>query len=353
MKTVLNVNNIDPTNEPLFLGEDLGIQRYDICKYPKFMELYEKQFSNIWRPEEVSLSKDRSDYLNLTDTERFVFENNLRWQTMTDSMLSRSISQIAEYCTNPELEINLVIWAFFETIHSNSYTYILKNIRKDPKNFFESILKDPEIVKRAKETADSYDRIIGDPSDLRQKIFDCVISTQIAEGLAFYISFICSFYFGHKGKMEGNAKIVSLIARDENLHVAITQNILKIWKDNPKEGFSDIVNKNEDKVYEMFRQAVNTEKQWAEYLFSKGSLVGLNEVVLGKYIEWLANNRLRSLGYKEIFETSQNPLGNWVDPYFDSKKKKNMPQETEIESYSIGSRDTNIDLEDMGDFSLD
>lgn len=353
MKTVLNVKNIDPTNEPLFLGNDLGIQRYDICKYPKFMELYEKQFSNIWRPEEVGLSKDRSDYLQLTDTERFVFENNLRWQTMTDSMLSRSISQIGEYCTNPELEINLVIWAFFETIHSNSYTYILKNIRKDPKVFFESILQDTEIVKRAKETASAYDKIIGDTSDLKQKIFDCVISTQIAEGLAFYISFICSFYFGHKGKMEGNSKIVSLIARDEAMHVAITQNIHKIWKEVPEEGFQSIVKKNEDKVYSMFEQAVKTEKDWASYLFSKGSLVGLNEVILGSYVEWLANNRLKSLGYKDIFQTKVNPLGNWVDPYFDSRKKKNMPQETEIESYSIGSRDTELNYDDFKNIDLD
>ena len=337
MKTVLNKKNIDQLKNPMFFGEDLSLQRYDQIKYQKFYDLYDQQLNFFWRPQEVSLVKDISDYKALSDEERFVFDSNLKFQTMTDSMLSRSIHELMKYVTNPELEICMNTWSFFETIHSNSYTYILNNVYPDATKFFNSVLEDPEIVKRATAISGKYDELLSGGSDERQRLYDAILATQITEGLIFYVSFACSFYFGYRGKMEGNSKIIKFISRDENLHVAITQNIMKNWMNNPDEGFQDIVKKNEDKVYAAYEMAVNAEKDWADYLFSKGNLVGLTSESLKHYIEWLANNRLSSLGYKKIYPNAKNnPLSGWLDSYYDSKKLQVAPQETELSSYVKG-----------------
>ncbi len=353
MKTVLNTTNIDTSKQPMFLGNDLALQRYDKFKYPKFFDLWRKQEEFHWLPEEVSLTKDRNDYENLSDTERFIFNNNLMWQTMTDSMLSRSIHNIKNYVSNPELEICMTTWARFETIHSYSYTYILQNITKDATQFFDSILENKEIVKRATEISAAYNALLtDDDNNIKQKIFNAVLSTQITEGLAFYVSFACSFFFGYKGKMEGNSKIIGLIARDENLHAAITHNILKNWRENEEEGFQQILKDNEQKVYDMYGLAATNEKQWAEYLFSQGSLLGLNTEMLSGYVEWLANTRLRALGYNKIFDQPTNPIGGWLNSFNDSSKVQVAPQETEISSYKIGARDTEINESEFANFDL-
>ena len=334
MKTVLNKKNIDQLKNPMFLGEDLALQRYDKIKYPKFYDLYDQQLNFFWRPQEVSLTKDISDYKNLTLQERFVFDSNLKFQTMTDSMLSRSIHELMKHVTNSELEICMNAWSFFETIHSNSYTYILNNVYTDATKFFNSVLEDDEIVKRANAISKKYDELLTPSGDIKQQLFDAVLATQITEGLIFYVSFACSFYFGYRGKMEGNSKIIKFISRDENLHVAITQNIMKNWINNPDEGFQEIIKQNEDKIYATYEMAVNAEKDWSDYLFSKGSLVGLTSESLKHYIEWLANNRLTSMGYKKLYPNAKvNPLSGWLDSYYDSKKLQVAPQETELSRY--------------------
>jgi len=352
MKTVLNKKNIDQLKNPMFLGEPLSLQRYDLIKYPKFYDLYDQQLNFFWRPQEVSLIKDISDYKNLSYEERFVFDSNLKFQTMTDSMLSRSIHQLMKHVTNSELEICMNTWSFFETIHSNSYTYILNNVYPDATKFFDSILNDQEIVKRANAISKKYDELLTQTNDVKQQLFDTVLATQITEGLIFYVSFACSFYFGYRGKMEGNSKIIKFISRDENLHVAITLNIMKNWINNPDEGFQDIIKKNEDKIYAAYEIAVNAEKDWADYLFSKGNLIGLTSESLKNYIEWLANNRLTSLGFKKLYpNTKSNPLQVGLDSYYDSKKLQVAPQETELSSYVKGV-DNTITENAFDDFKL-
>lgn len=351
MKTVLNKQNVDSLKQPLFLGKDLAIQRYDRLKYPKLYELYDQQLNFFWRPQEVNLTKDLSDYKKLSDEERFVFDSNLKFQTMGDSMLSRSIHQMMQHVSNPELEICMNVWSFFETIHSNSYTYILQNVYPDATKFFDSILEDKEIVKRADFLTSKYDALMSSSKDVKEQILDAIVATQIMEGVTFYVSFACSFYFGYRGKMEGNAKIINLISRDENLHVAITQNVLKYLRDNPDEGFQSTFKKSEDKIYEFYRAAVEAEKNWADYLFSKGSLVGLTPESLKHYVEWLANSRLNSLGLKKLYETKSNPLAGWLDSFYDSKKVQVAPQETEISSYVKGV-DSKLDSKTFDDFKL-
>jgi ribonucleoside-diphosphate reductase beta chain len=338
MKTVLNKKNVDLLSNPMFLGEDLALQRYDVLKYPKLYDLFDQQLNFFWRPQEVNLTKDIADYKLLSEEERFVFDSNLRFQTMTDSMLSRSIHKMMEYVTNPELEICMNTWSFFETLHSNSYTYILQNVYPNATPFFDSILEDEHIVGRADLISQKYDALLAnDGGDIRQQIFDALLVTQITEGLAFYVSFACSFYFGYRGKMEGNAKIIKFIARDENLHVDITMELFKYLKKNKKEGFQDIIANSEDKVYEAYRIAVEAEKDWADYLFSKGNLIGLTAESLKHYIEWLANLRLTNLGYKKLYPNAKtNPLSGWLDSYYDTKKLQVAPQETELSGYVKG-----------------
>lgn len=353
MKTVLNTMNINTRTQPLFLGESLSLQRYDQLKYPKLYELTEMMEEYFWSPKEIPLMKDRNDYHELSEAERFVFDTNLKWQTMTDSMLSRSLFKVAEHVSNPELEAAMNVWAFFESnIHSRSYSHILKNVYPDESVFWDSILSDQEVVSRANEAKREYDKLFGAPACIKTQIFDALLATQITEGLAFYTSFVCSFFFGARGKMEGNAKIIKLIARDENLHVAVSQNVMHYLRDNADEGFQDVVAASESKVYDAYTIAVNTEKRWADYLFSKGSLLGLNADILKGYAEWLANNRLASLGYNKIFATKKNPLGSWYDAFMNSDKVQVAPQETNISSYKIGARDTQVDMASFASIEL-
>lgn len=352
MQTVLNKKNVPVKERLMFLGPDLSLQRYDQFKYPKFFDLWEQQESYRWRPQRIDLSKDRTDFEKLEATERFVFESNIRWQTMTDSMLSRSIHKISEHVTNPELELCMGTWASMEMMHSFSYTYIFKNVTNNATAFFDSILDDPEIVKRANDISKSYDQLLGNPKDVQEKILQAVIWTNITESVSFYVSFLCSFYFGYKGLMEGSAKIIGEIARDENLHVAITQQIIKNWRTNKEEGFQELLANSTDMIYELFRLAVKNEKEWANYLFSKGSLLGLNIEILHAYVEWLANTRLVSLGYKAIFENKKNPVSGWSTRYFDSKAVQVAPQESELESYLVGNANTTLDDKEFDGISL-
>lgn len=354
MKSVLNLKNIDYTKQPLFFGEDLNLQRYDRFKYPIFFELFKKQEEFFWWPHEIALNKDRSDYKELEGQERFVFDTNLKFQTLGDSMLSRSIHSLKDYVSNPELEICMNTWQRFEGIHSYSYSYLLNNVHPDASKFFDSIMEDKEITSRAELIRNNFDKILGDDDkkDLKQKIFDCILSVNVMEGLVFYASFACSFYFGYRGKMEGNAKIIKFIQRDEALHFATTQNLIKILKEEDKEGFTSIVKKSEDKIYSFYEQAAKNEISWAEYLFKDGPLLGLNSEVLGGYAKWLCDARLRSLGYKKIFNEKTNPISGWMDSYLDSSKVQSAPQEVELQSYKIGARDTNLSDKDLKDIDL-
>lgn len=338
----------------MFLGETLGLQRYDVVRRDIFMELADKQHAQLWKHDEINLTKDRMDYEMLSPTEKFVFESNLRWQSGVDSMLFRSIKEILKYITSPELELCCGYWSAFENIHSRSYTWILQSICKNPAKFFDSIFEDEAIVKRMEFAKRAYDELIktrGEQS-LKDEIFEAIVATYITEGISFYISFACTLYFKYRGKMVGNGSIIQLIERDEALHVAITQNILKIWKADSSEGFQEIYKKNEQRVYDMVRAAVESEKKWAEYLFSKGDLPGFNANLLSGYAEWLANTRLVSLGLKKIYDQKSNPIGGWLDTFSDSSRIQAAPQETEIIRYEIGALNKDIKDDDFNDFDL-
>ena len=353
--TVLNTKPNDGTKQPLFLGEPLSLQRYDKFKYPVFFDLFKTQVGLFWWPHEVSLLRDQVQYQQLSPEERWLFDTNLRFQTLGDSMLSRSIHSLSHLVSNSELEAAMSEWARMELIHSYSYSYLLNNVHPNPSAFFDSIMEDKEIMSRAELIRANYDKILGNTEkdkDIKEKIFDCIVATNVMEGLMFYVSFACSFYFGYRGVMEGNAKIIKFIQRDEAKHFAITQNILQIFKNEESEGFAEIYAKNEQKIYDMYEIGAKNEAEWAKYLFQKGSVLGLNEESLGMYARWLADNRLRSLGLKKIFNEKANPLSGWLDKFLDSSKVQQAPQETELTSYLVGARKTEVTEKEFENLSF-
>jgi ribonucleoside-diphosphate reductase beta chain len=375
--TVFNSQEVDTKKQPMFFGQPLGIQRYDSYKYPIFEKLTTQQLGYFWRPEEVSLQKDRGDYQSLRPEQKHIFTSNLKYQVMLDSVQGRGPGMaFAPYCSLPELEACMKVWEFMEMIHSRSYTYIIKNVYSDPSDVFDTILRDERILERAYSVTEAYNDFINSAQhygtselwkhaqesvpyaqaeryELKRKLFRAVANVNILEGIRFYVSFACSFAFGELKLMEGSAKIIGLIARDENQHLVITQNIMNKWKEGDDPEMQQIAKQEEQWVYKTFESAVNQEKLWAEYLFKDGSMIGLNDKLLQQYVEWIANRRMRALGLKPLYDipAKNNPLP-WTEHWISSKGLQVAPQETEVESYIIGGIKQDVTKDSFAGFQL-
>ena len=375
--TVFNTEEVETTKQPMFFGKPLGIQRYDNYKYPVFERLTTQQLGYFWRPEEVSLQKDRSDYQTLRPEQKHIFTSNLKYQVMLDSVQGRGPGMaFAPYCSLPELEGCMKVWEFMEMIHSRSYTYIIKNVYPDSSEVFDTILRDDRILERAQSVTQAYDDFINgaheyDQSnmwkdgwqgsyvskstiyELKRKLFRAVANVNILEGIRFYVSFACSFAFGELKLMEGSAKIVSLIARDENQHLVITQQILNKWRNGDDPDMKKIFKEEEKWFYKTFENAVNQEKLWSEYLFKNGSMIGLNEKLLQQYVEWIANKRMKAVGLKPVYDIAMraNPLP-WTQHWISSKGLQVAPQETEVESYVVGGIKQDVKKDTFSGFKL-
>jgi len=359
--TVFNSEEVDTKKQPMFFGKPLGVQRYDSFKYPVFDRLTTQMLGYFWRPEEVSLQKDRSDYQSLRPEQKHIFTSNLKYQILLDSVQGRGPGMaFAPYCALPELESAMNVWQFMEMIHSKSYTYIIKNVYPDPSEVFDTILNDERILDRANSVTRAYDEFINEAhqwdqsnlwkdgwensqakdfalNELKRKLYRAVANVNILEGIRFYVSFACSFAFGELKLMEGSAKIISLISRDENQHLVLTQNIMKNWMNGDDPEMQQIAEEEKNNVISMFKNAVEEEKDWAEYLFSGGSMIGLNDKLLNQYVEWIANKRMKALGIDPIYDQPlrNNPLP-WTQHWISSKGLQVAPQETEVESYVVG-----------------
>ena len=360
--SIFNKKKVDTRKQPMFFGEDLNTQRYDEFKYPIFDTLTQKQLGFFWRPEEVSLQKDRNDYQSLDEGQKHIFTANLKYQTLLDSVQGRGPAiALLPYCSIPELESCVIAWDFMEMIHSRSYTYIMKNLYADPTKEFDTILDTKEIIERAESVTKNYDEFIKYATQrstneyrLKKKFYKMLISINILEGIRFYVSFACTFGFGELRLMEGSAKIISLIARDESQHLAITQHILKCYQNHEKDKVMLKVMKDcRQEVQDMYGSAVEEEKAWAKYLFKHGSMIGLSETLLGNYVEYIANKRLRGIGLDPLYSISSrnNPLP-WTQHWLSSRGLQNAPQETEIESYIIGGIKQDIKDDTFGGFKL-
>jgi ribonucleoside-diphosphate reductase beta chain len=366
MASVFNQNKVDFTKQPMFFGEDQGMQRYDEFKYPVFDKLTQKQLGFFWRPEEISLQKDRNDYNELRPEQKHIFTSNLKYQILLDSVQGRGPAlAFMPYCSLPELEGCIITWDFMETIHSRSYTYMIKNLYSDPAEIFDKVIDDDKIMQRADSITKCYDDFInaaqkyqvtgkGSTKELKRKLWRTLITVNILEGIRFYVSFACTFAFGELKKMEGSAKIISFIARDESQHLAISQHIIKNFQrhENDKE-MLEVIKEETEFMYDMYRQAVDEEKKWAQHLFKDGSMIGLNEKLLSDYVEWVANKRMKAIGLDPIYpiKPGDNPLP-WTMHWLNSSGLQNAPQETEIESYIIGGIKQDVETDTFKDFKL-
>ena len=375
--TVFNTNIVDNTKQKMFFGPPLGVQRYDKFKYPVFDKLTQQQLGYFWRPEEVSLQKDRADYQTLNDAQKHIFTSNLKYQILLDSVQGRGPGMaLMPYCSLPELEGAMNIWQTMEMIHSRSYTHIIKNVYADPSVVFDHILDDEKILQRAQSVTGAYDEFLqaaatwgsgnmwehnldevpmaqNELYELKRKLYRAVANVYILEGIRFYVSFACSFAFGELKLLEGSAKVIGLIARDESQHMTITQNILNKWKQGDDPDIVKIAEEEHDNIVEMFKQCVEEEKVWADYLFKDGSIIGLNAKLLQKYVEWTANRRMKSIGLKPIFDVpaNNNPLP-WTEHWLSSKGLQVAPQETEVESYVIGGIKQDVKKDTFAGFKL-
>jgi ribonucleoside-diphosphate reductase beta chain len=375
--TVFNTEQVNTKKQPMFFGKPLGVQRYDSYKYPVFDKLTTQQLGYFWRPEEVSLQKDRGDYHMLRPEQKHIYTSNLKYQIMLDSVQGRGPGMaFIPYCSLPELEACMEVWGFMEMIHSRSYTYIIKNVYSDPSVVFDTIIGDERILERAESVTESYNDFINSAhfygvsdqwkhrlegveyakdslKEVKRKLYRAVANVNILEGIRFYVSFACSFAFGELKLMEGSAKIISLIARDENQHLAITQNILNKWRDGDDPEMKQIAKEEEEWVYAMFDRAVNEEKKWADYLFKDGSMIGLNDKLLQQYVEWIANRRIKAIGLKPQYDiaANNNPLP-WTQNWISSKGLQVAPQETEVESYIVGGIKQDVKANTFSGFQL-
>jgi ribonucleoside-diphosphate reductase beta chain len=263
----------------------------------------------------------------------------------------------------PELETWTETWAFSETIHSRSYTHIIRNLYANPGVVFDDIVDNQHIKDRAMSVTEHYDRLIelsarrtaGLPvnqEEIEDALFLTMVSVNVLEAIRFYVSFACSFSFAERKLMVGNATIIKLIARDEALHLSATQNILQMWingKDDPR--MQEAAVRNFSKVFDIFKEAAEQEMQWAKYLFSKGSMLGLSEAILCEYVKYITDVRIKALGLSPIYDVTTNPLP-WMNNYLNSSDFQPAPQENEISSYLVGAVDSSITTADLAGFTL-
>ncbi|MBU2864102.1 class Ia ribonucleoside-diphosphate reductase subunit beta [Reinekea marina] len=364
-----NQKQFNPLTQPMFMGESVNVARFDQQRYPMFEQLIEKQLSFFWRPEEVDLSQDRKDFLALSEHEKHIFLSNLKYQTLLDSVQGRSPNiAFLPIVSLPELETWIETWAFSETIHSRSYTHIIRNIVSDPSVIFDDIVNTPEIVERAESITDYYDQLIyavqqwhllapneqtsAKQREIKRLLYLTMVTVNVLEAIRFYVSFACSFAFAENAKMEGNAKVVKLIARDEALHLSGTEFIINTWaegKDDPE--MADIAKECQGELMGIFKDAADQEKAWANYLFAQGSMMGINADILHHYIEFLTDERLQALKQAPLFNRTDNPLP-WMDHWVSSEAVQVAPQEVEISSYLVGAVNTEVNTNEFEAFEL-
>ncbi|CAH0525737.1 class Ia ribonucleoside-diphosphate reductase subunit beta [Vibrio hippocampi] len=366
----------DQLKEPMFLGQPVNVARYDQQKFEIFEKLIEKQLSFFWRPEEVDVSSDRIDYNKLPDHEKHIFISNLKYQTLLDSIQGRSPNvALLPLVSLPELETWIETWSFSETIHSRSYTHIIRNIVNDPGVVFDDIVDNEHILKRAKDIAHYYDDLIKMTNDyhrfgegthtangeevnvslheLKKQLYVCLMSVNALEAIRFYVSFACSFAFAERELMEGNAKIIKLIARDEALHLTGTQHMINLLRNGQDDfSFMQIAEECKQQCFDLFKEAAEQEKEWAEYLFKDGSMIGLNKDILCQYVEYITNVRMKAVGLDAAYpEATSNPIP-WINAWLSSDNVQVAPQEAEISSYLVGQIDNEVSADDFEDFEL-
>lgn len=376
MSTIFNKNQVNHLEQFLFFGEEPNVARYDTQRHPTFEKLTETQLAQFWRPEEIDVTRDKMDYDALPEHEKHIFTSNLKYQTLMDSAQGRAPNlAFLPIVSDISFETWVVTWAFSETIHSRSYTHIMRNVYEDPSVVFDEIVLNPAIMKRAESISKYYDDLINAVTDfkhfcnnfttetevnrnykklmlrdIKKKLYLCMHAVNALEAIRFYGSFACSFAFAEEKKMEGNAKIIKLIARDEQLHLKGTQYILRLWqqgKDDPE--LKEIAKECEQEAVQLFLDVADQEKDWIDYLFQYGEMVNLNKKTLVNYINYLTLSRMKSCGLPidalaHLNIPTRHPIP-WIRKWLNADSVQIAAQEAELSSYLIAQIDPKISSE--------
>lgn len=320
----------------LFFGPTPTIARFDKVEYPWISKLTKKQRGFFWQPEEVDSAKDPKQFKAMDELKQHIFTSNLQRQILLDTKQGRDPAlAFLPIASVPELEQFIITWTFFETIHSESYTHIIQNIYPDPSVVLDKILDIPEIMACNNDISKYYDDLIENPS--AETLLGAMLAVNALEGIRFYVSFACSWAFAEQKQMEGNAKIIKLIARDENLHLAFTQQAIKVLaKEAPSYGFDpkEYIKTVGPKIFE---DVINQEVEWANYLFKDGGMLGLNADILKEYVYYIGWKRATAIGITlpNIPKVRENPLP-WTQRWIGGVEVQNAPQETENTMYVVG-----------------
>ncbi|EFY2706745.1 ribonucleotide-diphosphate reductase subunit beta [Shigella sonnei] len=388
MSTVFNTNPVDVLKEPMFFGSGLGIARYDIQRHKVFEDLTEKQLSFFWRPEEVNLMMDAAQFNKLPQYQQNIFTNNLKYQSLLDSIQGRAPSAVLmSLISDPSLDTWVATWTFSETIHSRSYTHIMRNLYTDPSKVFDEIVLNKAIMKRAESIGRYYDDVLDKTRiwenakenfsyfaeneydleaysnslthleeckrDLMKSLYLCLHVINALEAIRFYVSFACTFNF-HKNMeiMEGNAKIMKFIARDEQLHLKGTQYIIRqLQSGTDGDEWVKIAKECEQEAVDIFMEVNRQEKDWAVHLFKDGDVPGLNTNSMWSFIDYLTVSRMKQCGLPCPITGAQvkHPYP-WIREYLNSDNVQSAPQEVELSSYLVAQIDNDVDDKVMMSF---
>lgn len=339
---ILNENDVDFTQQPMFGGEGLGLIRSDVVKYRRIAELTDRQIGQFWQPEEFDLTRDRLDYKDLEPHEKHIFDSNIKYQALLDSLQVVGIGELfGRYTSLPEVKEWTVAWSFSELIHDRSYTHILRNINNDPTPVLDEIIRTPQIISRARYITAGYDHMSlvmanpkSKPIDRAKAIVGAHCTANILEGILFYVSFACSYAFSKNGKMEGNTKTISSINRDEILHLAYTQYVMNLFRKGAEGSLmQDAYGEMEDQMRDMYALAVEQESAWADFLFMHGTILGLNANIAKQYTEYLAQRRMVAVGLKPFVDGKlENPIP-WVSEFTQMAVTQQAPQEVDKMDY--------------------
>lgn len=381
MSTVFNTQQVDVLNEPMFFGSGLGIARYDIQRHKVFEDLTEKSLSFFWRPEEVNLMLDSAQFNKLPQFQQDIFTNNLKYQSLLDSIQGRAPSAVLmALISDPSLDTWVATWTFSETIHSRSYTHIMRNLYTDPSKVFDEIVLDEAIMKRAESIGKYYDDVLVKTRewenakeifkcfseneydldaysnslmhmeeckhDLMKSLYLCLHVINALEAIRFYVSFACTFNF-HKNMeiMEGNAKIMKFIARDEQLHLKGTQYIIRqLQSGTDGDEWVQIAKECEQEAVDIFMEVNRQEKEWAAHLFKDGTCPGINTQSMCAFVDYLTVSRMKQCGLPcPITDAPTKHPYPWIREYLNSDLVQAAPQEVEISSYLVAQIDNDVD----------
>ena len=360
--SVFNVESNHLT-QPMFLGDDPGLARYETTKHEKFEELIQKSLSFYWRPEEVGLLNDGNQFRALQIELQDIFTNNLFYQILMDSVQGRSPAiTLGVIVSDVALETWIMSWTFFETIHSRSYTHIIRNLYSDPSKVFDKIPENNKIIERALSICKYYDNLQdliycykadkirdrvypGQLREVKKALYLCLHAINALEAIRFYASFVNTFNFFENMKiMEGNTKIMQFIARDENLHHQGTRYIInQLQSGVDGTDWLEIVDECKEEAEQIFNEAIIQEKDWVSYVYSKVEPPGLSIKLMHDFIDYISVPSMRKVGLDtSIIPPKKHPIP-WVNKFFVTAATQVAKQETEVTSYLISAIDNDVD----------